>query len=119
MEFNSRSQESRLISQWRSTIESFGGTWVGIQPPLLSDPEGPEAKVVFMVPGHKHYSYLPVSEMTLENIKKAMGISDPEPESDTVAHLEHAAKRLRNLAKQLILTADEIDEEIKCLKSKT
>jgi hypothetical protein len=114
MDLNSR-QESRLLVQWRSTIEELGGTWVGVQQPLVTDPVG-EAIVVFIAPNAKKESKVPVSEMTRSNIVKVMGISGLEPENDTVAHLEHAAKRLRNLAKQLILTADEIEEEIECLK---
>ena len=113
------SQESRLLVQWRSTIEELGGTWVGVQQPLPMDLVD-EAMVVFIPPNAKRESKIPVSQMTRENIERAMGLmAEPEPESDTVAHLEHAAKRLRNLAKQLILTADEIEEEVKCLKSKT
>ena len=109
------SQESRMIALWRGMVELYGGTWVGVQQPLPMDPVG-EAMVVFIAPNAKKESKVPVSEMTRSNIGKVMGISAPEPENDTVAHLEHAAKRLRNLAKQLILTADEIEEEIECLK---
>ncbi len=109
----SRSMESRLLVQWRSTIEELGGTWVGVQQPLPMDLVG-EAMVVFIAPNAKKESKVPVSEMTRSNIVKVM--VESEPENDTVAHLEHAAKRLRNLAKHLILTADEIEEEIESLK---
>lgn len=115
MELNT-SQESRMTALWRSTIEELGGTWVGVQLPLSMDIVG-EAMVVFIPSNAKRESKIPVSQMTRENIERAMGLmAEPEPESDTVAHLEHAAKRLRNLAKQIILTADEIEEEIECLK---
>ena len=107
-----------MIALWRGMVELYGGTWVGVQQPLLRDPVG-EAMVVFIAPSAKKESKVPVSEMTRSNIGKVMGISAPEPENDTLAHLEAASKRLRNLAKQLILTADEIEEEVKCLKSKT
>ena len=110
------SQESRMIALWRGMVEMYGGTWVGVQQPLPMDIVG-EAMVVFIPPNAKRESKIPVSQMTRENIGRAMGLMvESEPENDTVAHLEHAAKRLRNLAKQLILTADEIEEEIECLK---
>jgi hypothetical protein len=104
-----------MIALWRGMVELYGGTWVGVQRPLPMDLVG-EAMVVFIPPNARRESKIPVSQMTRSNIVKVMGISGLEPENDTVAHLEHAAKRLRNLAKQLILTADEIEEEIECLK---
>jgi hypothetical protein len=111
--------DTRLLAQWWQMIEELGGEWVGVQEGFSSEMDPTftyEPMAVFYAPKSRKPIYLAVSKMTRGNVMNAMGIADKAPESDTVGHLEHAAKRLRNLAQQLTLTADEIKEEIKCLK---
>lgn len=71
------------IDGWRRMVLDAGGIWVGVQQsfaPTADAEATPEPYVLFRCPSNAGPMALPVSQMTLANVKAKLGIETQEDE---------------------------------------
>ena len=93
------------IDKWRAMVTELGGQWVGVQQGF----QDVEPFVLFVAPHSMSPIGVPVSQMTLDNVKQKLELRaksvSKKTHSDLKARLSQIAAILRDIA-------DQIDEEI-------
>ena len=99
------------INKWKAMVTELGGQWVGVQQGF----QDVEPFVLFVAPSSMSPIGVPVSQMTLDNVKQKMGIKttpnvSKKPQSVDFTRL---ILDLHNIADQLTGLVVRIQEELK------
>ena len=99
------------IDKWKAMVTELGGQWVGVQQGF----QDVEPFVLFVAPSSMSPIGVPVSQMTLDNVKQKMGIkTTPSVSKKThITNMQRLLEGIRDAANQIIQMSDQIDEEIK------
>ena len=94
------------ISKWRAMVTELGGQWVGVQQGF----QDVEPFVLFIAPSSMSPIGVPVSQMTLDNVKQKMGIKTTPSVSKKTQNVD--ATRLKTILANLFASACELDNVV-------
>ena len=88
------------IDKWKAMVTELGGQWVGVQQGF----QDVEPFVLFVAPSSMSPIGVPVSQMTLDNVKQKMGLKSVSKKTQNVD-----AARLKTILANLFASACELD----------
>ena len=96
------------IDKWKAMVTELGGQWVGVQQGF----QDVEPFVLFVAPSSMSPIGVPVSQMTLDNVKQKMGLSKPKKTRD-FAPIWKIIDQAREMSEKLTQFARILEEELK------
>ena len=87
------------IDKWKAMVTELGGQWVGVQQGF----QDVEPFVLFVAPHSMSPIGVPVSQMTLDNVKQKMGLSKSKKTKNiiTIETMQSLATELRILTERV------------------
>ena len=95
------------IDQWKAMVTELGGQWVGVQQGF----QDVEPFVLFVAPHSMSPIGVPVSQMTLDNVKQKMGLSKSKKTKNIIS-----IETMQSLATELRILTERVESHVQWME---
>ena len=95
------------IDKWKAMVTELGGQWVGVQQGF----QDVEPFVLFVAPHSMSPIGVPVSQMTLDNVKQKMGLSKLKKTNNIIS-----IETMQSLATELRILTERVESHVQWME---
>ena len=95
------------IDKWKAMVTELGGQWVGVQQGF----QDVEPFVLFVAPHSMSPIGVPVSQMTLDNVKQKMGLSKSKKTKNIIS-----IETMQSLATELRILTERVESHVQWME---